>query len=84
VVCKYQLEEWTNSGDKVQNYLTICTCRKIREPFRGIVSDDGANKICTNTFGLDARKGLHEVIHVQDACIVEPAFGAVLGGRFCL
>lgn len=46
--------------------------------------DDGADKVCTNTFGLDARKGLDEVIHVQDACIVEPAFGGELGGRFCL
>ena len=46
--------------------------------------DDEANKVCTNAFSLDARKGLDEVIHVQDACIVEPAFGGELGGRFCL
>lgn len=35
---------------------------------------NGADEVGTYAFGLNAGQGLHEVVHVEYACVVKPAF----------
>lgn len=38
------------------------------------MDDDGADEVGADTFGFDGREGLDKVVHVKDACVVEPTF----------